>query len=291
MEKLKISPINRKGGSTTLAVQHYDNKNGIQPSRRSIPGATRAAAQSPPPPPLLAPLPSPLLGGSVGQSPRGPGGGGTSSSRDVSRKGSSQRRATGGRWHAVLASAAGNGWDSGQRPRSGIWRGLGVDGVRGARQRLARGGRGGCAALERELFDLGAALSRCGFGGCGGGGRGGAAVVDGGYGQGGGECVWSRGIMGSHGRSEVGLAGGGRWAAVGGCRWSSPGEILVPVLFGAGDGGARGCRDLSWKRHHGGVRLLRTALALKGNLRSVGSGDGGIFVSFSSLGASSRSRL
>ena len=37
--------------------------------------------------------------------------------------------------------------------------------------------------------------------------------------------------------------------------------------------------------------LLPMALAPEGNLRSAGSGDGGVFASFSSLGASSRSRL
>ena len=37
--------------------------------------------------------------------------------------------------------------------------------------------------------------------------------------------------------------------------------------------------------------LLPMAWAPEGNLRSVGSGDGGVFASFSSLGTSSRSRL
>ena len=82
--------------------------------------------------------------------------------------------------------------------------------------------------------------------------------------------------------------GGGRWWQVVG---TSPGEILAPVFTGAGDGGACGGRDLSWKRRRGGALLLPTALAPEGNLRSAGSGDGGVFASFSSLGASSRSRL
>ena len=81
------------------------------------------------------------------------------------------------------------------------------------------------------------------------------------------------------------MVGGGRW------EWCSPGEILAPVFIGAGDGDARGCRDLFWKRRRGGVLLLPTALAPEGNLRFAGSGDGGVFASFSSLGASSRSRL
>ena len=45
---------------------------------------------------------------------------------------------------------------------------------------------------------------------------------------------------------------------MGGCRWwqvvgTSPEAILASVFTGAGDGGARGCRDLSWKRHRGGA--------------------------------------
>ena len=85
------------------------------------------------------------------------------------------------------------------------------------------------------------------------------------------------------------MLGGGRWRQV--VVNTSSGAIPSLVLIGAGGGSARGCRDLSWKRHHGDVLLLPMALALEGNLKSAGLGDGGVFVSFSSLGASSRSRL
>ena len=44
--------------------------------------------------------------------------------------------------------------------------------------------------------------------------------------------------------------GGGRWWQV---VDTSPGEILAPVFTGAGNGGACGCRDLSWKRRRGGA--------------------------------------
>lgn len=37
---------------------------------------------------------------------------------------------------------------------------------------------------------------------------------------------------------------------------ASSGEVLFLVLNGTGDGGAHGCRNLSWKRCRGGVLLL-----------------------------------
>lgn len=61
--------------------------------------------------------------------------------------------------------------------------------------------------------------------------------------------------------------GGGHWRHV---VDASSGEIPVLVFIGADNGGARVCRDLSWKRRHGVVLLLATALAPEGNLRSAG---------------------
>jgi hypothetical protein len=76
-----------------------------------------------------------------------------------------------------------------------------------------------------------------------------------------------------------------------GCRWLKH-LREKSLFFGTGDGGARGCRDLPWKRRSGGVLTpLPAALVPVGNLRSSGSGDGGVPASFSSLGASSRSGL
>ena len=90
--------------------------------------------------------------------------------------------------------------------------------------------------------------------------------------------------------ASAGVVDSGRRSEVAGGR-TSPGEILAPVFTGAGDGGARGCRDLSWKRRSGGVLTpLPAALVPGGNLRSFGSGDGGVPAS-SFLGASSRSGL
>jgi hypothetical protein len=52
--------------------------------------------------------------------------------------------------------------------------------------------------------------------------------------------------------ASAGVVDSGRRSVVAGGR-TSPGEILAPVFTGAGDGGARGCRDLSWKRRRGGA--------------------------------------
>ena len=116
-------------------------------------------------------------------------------------------------------------------------------------------------------------------------------MVDGGYGQGA-VRVWSRWIVGSRGQSEIGLGKSGDWlAAVGGgvrsahlrekSLFRSPPEPVTAAPAGA---------VIFLGSVVVEVLPLPMAWAPEGNLRSVGSGDGGVFASFSSLGASSRSR-